>query len=750
MIFRWNRWFGCALSLLPPLHAASSFGTVEVFDVIEITFAGPAQTPADAPARDIVLDVTFAPLDRDATSVTVPGFWDGNGADVLTGNVFRVRFCPTAAGRWTITRTISNHPALTGQRVGDHLDAVPTKRAGFWFPDPATGGRWYHRSDGSRPYIVGNTHYDFVSEQARNVPNGSTIERDVVGNATFFNKLRFSVVNDLYAHPEIATFLDDTGAGTNDGDHSLRPNPVWFQRVDRAVRAAHAADLIADLILNGVDSPLGRRALKAGANGGDPTPWLRYLAARYGSFPNVWFCLTNEYNTKSPTFTPTEIARLGTSLRGFLAYASPISVHGDTGNWRPDLNLTPPWHDHAITQLKNYTLDGQARHLRRNFVLAGASCPVFNDEAAYEGEGDRVSEVQAITAVLGVFAGGGYASTGYKNAKPLGQYFWGGFNPSEHTSADNLRWLRERINEIEFARLSPQPNLAPFGNAPAGAVVLAEPDWQLLLFTPSGPAGDISVSLSPGTSWIATRWDPLGMVVTALPEATGEHRFKVPASAGPLVHVFRRATPPAAAPRPFSIRGPFSEESIDSVPPADARVFVARSGLVVIEAEHANRRLANGDQFQWKDTALPGAGGALAVALPAAGTVAPVNEAASLDFIVSSAQPDPTYLWIRCQAPAVFSEKNLFIAVDGVRLRGPQGSALRVVPVGQPDAHGWVWARLAQTLPVAPAGPHTLTLLRREDGVVLDRILITTDAAFVPSGQGPPESDRAPSPIFIP
>ena len=79
-------------------------------------------------------------------------------------------------------------------------------------------------------------------------------------------------------------WLDDDGRPTDDGDHSHRPNPRWFhQRVDLAVRTAFQHHLIADLILAGPVTPESRTTLKAKHNAGDATPYLRYIAARYGS-----------------------------------------------------------------------------------------------------------------------------------------------------------------------------------------------------------------------------------------------------------------------------------------------------------------------------------------------------------------------------------------------------------------------------------------------------------------------------------
>ncbi|MFO7903519.1 MAG: hypothetical protein R6U98_12715 [Pirellulaceae bacterium] len=86
------------------------------------------------------------------------------------------------------------------------------------------------------------------------------------------------------------------------------------------MQTTYKNDLIADLILAGPDDVASRSTLKARRNGGDPTPYLKYIAARYGSFRNVWICLCNEYEIKNPSSTPAEIARFGEIIRSYLPY----------------------------------------------------------------------------------------------------------------------------------------------------------------------------------------------------------------------------------------------------------------------------------------------------------------------------------------------------------------------------------------------------------------------------------------------
>jgi hypothetical protein len=360
---------------------------VPVYSVHEISFTGPSAGPPDSPARDVEFWVRIA--HEKGASHRVHGFWDG-------GNVYKVRFCPTLPGRWTLAEVRSNRRELQNQRRGESINATFSTHPGFWIAGP----RWYARSNGSHQYIFGNTIYSLLNEMSWDgKPNGSSIARDVRGNAQYFKKLRFSAIGDLYPHPVAAPFLDEAGKRTYDGDFSYRPNPAWFsERLDLAVRAAAELDHIADLIMAGVDLPTTRSALK-----NDPAPFLRYLAARYGAYPNVWFCLINEFDIKDPRYTTDDVKRWGALLKSFLAYPNPVSVHRSGGPWRAELNTSPSWNDHVIIQHKIRDLSEAAGRVHEGFLAGGANKPVIDDELSYEGAGDQHAEADTIESHLGPF-----------------------------------------------------------------------------------------------------------------------------------------------------------------------------------------------------------------------------------------------------------------------------------------------------------------------------------------------------------
>jgi len=444
---------------------------VQLYDVHEITLSGPTYGSVDSPTCQVDL-VTKWRHESGQPSYQIYGFWDSNGKGGQSGNVFKVRFCPTKLGKWTLVKTTWHghlgrvftgwkpvpQSELNGQKEGYSIVCVSSFRKGFWEVDEDDArGRWYKRSDGSHQYIFGNTMYSFLSEYDDKGPTGGNIADDISRNSRYFKKVRFSITGDRYPHPEEKPFLDNSGKPTDNGNFSHRPNPAWFyNRVDLAVREAFNNDLIADLILNGPDTKDSRSVLAASENAGDCTPILKYIAARYGSYPNVWICLSNEFDIKNPRYQPKDIVRFGTTMRKYLPYPTPMSVHSRPRDWDKELNARP-WHDHVIIQKKLKKMPIAADWVSRNHYIGG-NVPIIDDELAYEGKGDGWSEPDVIESHLGAFLGGGYGTTGHKPASKRGHYFHGNFKASEHKSADNLLWFSRVIDKnITFWKMAPVP-----------------------------------------------------------------------------------------------------------------------------------------------------------------------------------------------------------------------------------------------------------------------------------------------------
>lgn len=520
----------CVFGLLAGLSRsalADRLGSVAQYHVFELPFTGPAFGPRDAPAKDVRLLVTF----RHASGrpeLAVPGFWDGDGRGGNRGTVFKVRFCPDRPGTWTVVKTASNRRQLAGRHVGDTIVCTRSAHPGFWIPD----GRWYRRSDGSHPVITGNTHYTFLSRHGKSGRLSSDPVEDVRGNAKHFQKLRFSLFGGRYPDPKVKPFLDDSGRPSDDGRYSFRPNPQWFHtRVDPVVAEGHKTDLICDLLLCGPDTFGSRSTLK-----GDPHPWLRYVAARYGAYPNVWFCLCNEWNIKRPHYSAKEIRSAGAFLKSLLPQPRPISVHSNTGPWRKELN--GDWHDHVVIQHKLKTIPRAADAAAESFRIGRK--PVLNDENAYQGKGDNFTFEDTVEGCFGTFLGGGYPTTGEKYGRKLGQYFWGGFDPERHTAARSLKLLRDYVNaNVAFWTMRPLPvKKSAFRNAPSGFRLLGRPGREYVLGSNAGSTFPVDL---PAGKWKIVQIDLLSRKTTTLAAAAGgRFTLKTPASRAVMTHFRKR------------------------------------------------------------------------------------------------------------------------------------------------------------------------------------------------------------------
>jgi hypothetical protein len=170
--------------------------------------------------------------------------------------------------------------------------------------------------------------------------------------------------------------------------------------------------------------------------------------------------------------------------------------------------------------------------------------------------------------------------------------------------------------------------------------------------------------------------------------------------------------------------------------------YLESDGQVVLEAEHFSERVGSSDHDWLLQTSLPSyTGTSYLQALPdidiplvvpsEAITTAPATGYPIIQFTT----PGTYTLWSRANAPNAAGD-SLYVALDSQ----PVLTATGFVP------GAWSWAKRATsggfvTIAVTEPGLHILHLWQREDGLRLDRILLTTDSGYNPDSDGPPESD---------
>lgn len=163
---------------------------------------------------------------------------------------------------------------------------------------------------------------------------------------------------------------------------------------------------------------------------------------------------------------------------------------------------------------------------------------------------------------------------------------------------------------------------------------------------------------------------------------------------------------------------------------------------VVMEAEHATSRTA-GTTFghNWVDVTQTGASGGpvnnAVQSLPNLGQAiapgpGPVACRADYQINVPAGSAASFYVHLRGRGPTS-SDDSVYVSIDGITTPFQQLVLPKVATLGN-------WVRSAGTLSI-PAGLHTLTLWMREDGAIIDKIVVK-DNSTLPTGTGPAESPQ--------
>ena len=165
-------------------------------------------------------------------------------------------------------------------------------------------------------------------------------------------------------------------------------------------------------------------------------------------------------------------------------------------------------------------------------------------------------------------------------------------------------------------------------------------------------------------------------------------------------------------------------------------------GIVSIEAENFDSNTPQGTHA-WSATATPtGFSGSGAMeATPNNSTNINTGYATTspqLNYAVNFVKTGIHYVWIRGAGPSAFDD-SLHVGLNGAEITSSDR-----ISFFTPD---WSWSNntmgvAVATINVTTLGTHTLNIWMREDGMKVDKLLLTTNAGFSPTGNGPVESPR--------
>jgi len=224
----------------------------------------------------------------------------------------------------------------------------------------------------------------------------------------------------------------------------------------------------------------------------------------------------------------------------------------------------------------------------------------------------------------------------------------------------------------------------------------------------------------------------------------------VPKGMGPAGSETQAYTVPDAPAAP----GPAATPAQVELPPREATKVAGKAllyhqdpgpdSIVSIEAENYYERFDHGE-YGWKSsTAVGHSGEGALVGTPNVGQNIKggnISRAPRLDFRINFLKSGIHYVRVRGIGPTQ-ADDSIHAGLDGK----PVATCERIADFGTE----WQWARRygegagRAVIDVPSAGVHTLNIWMREDGVIIDKVVLTTSSTYSPPGTGPPESRSEP------
>jgi hypothetical protein len=317
-------------------------------------------------------------------------------------------------------------------------------------------------------------------------------------------------------------------------------------------------------------------------------------------------------------------------------------------------------------------------------------------------------------------------------------------------------WMREDGFSLDRLLLTTGSGFTPSGTGPAATPREGggdpDPDTTAPTVTGRTPAPG-ATGVAAGANVVATFSEPMdpatltGATVSLAPTAGGPAvAASVAVSGGGAVATLDPSADLAAqtqytatvagsaadvAGNPLGAPQSWSFTTAAAPAPGDGAVTFA-GGQAVVEAEDPDARVARGGKDWLAGQSPSGSAGDAMKALPDTGariTGSIPTTSPELAYRVSFPAAGTYQLWLRMYG--ISNGNTLHAGIDGA------ATAQNVtVPTG-----AWRWVKVAVSVP--SAGEHTVHAWMREDGVGLDRLLLTTSTSFTPSGSGPAATPRS-------
>lgn len=399
----------------------------EQWGVYEIELKGPSH---GNPFTEVSLHAEFSSGDK---TVRMGGFYDGDG-------IYRIRFMPDIQGDWKF-RTSSNARSLDGIE-GAFRSVEPS--LGNHGPLRVKDTFHFAYADGTSYIPVGTTSYAWTHQ-------GDQLEEQTLETlkASPFNKMRMCVFPKSYLFNENEPVYYPFEGSLAEGWDYTRPNPAFFEHLEKRIADLDMLGIEADLILFHPYDRWGYSEMPPAAD----DRYLRYITARLSAYRNVWWSLANEYDLMWSK-EEDDWERFAKLIKENDPADHLISNH----NCLSFYDYSKRWVTHcSIQRIDVYKTSEATNEWREKW-----NKPIVIDECAYEGDIDQgwgnISGEEMTRRFWEGAVRGGYVGHGetYLNAEEI--LWWSKGGKLTGTSPDRIAFLRGITEESPGGVLNPLPS----------------------------------------------------------------------------------------------------------------------------------------------------------------------------------------------------------------------------------------------------------------------------------------------------
>ncbi|MFA7490215.1 MAG: DUF5060 domain-containing protein [Mariniphaga sp.] len=401
----------------------------EQWGVFEVVLDGP---DTGNPYMDVDLKAIFK---NGEESLTVPGFYDGNG-------IFRIRFSPSAPGEWSYV-TVSNNKKLSGKK--GRFECIPATGNNHG-PLRIVNTFYLEYADGTPFYSVGTTAYQWTS--VKQSIQEKTLE--TLSKAPF-NKIRMCVFPKHYQYGNDTEPWVYPYKREGDKNDFTQPNVEFFQNFDKRVMQLMDMGIQADVILFHPYDEWGYCKMGSEMN----ERYVRYMIARLSAYRNVWWSLANEWDI--PGFKESiDWEGIGHLLQNEDAHQRFRGIHNWYSSEDHFYDHNRPWVTHVSTQTSQFYNAIRWRNLYQK--------PLLFDEMRYEGDvpsgwGNLTGEQMASYFWMAGLSGG-YPTHGdtYRNSSDGSAEvrWWGKGGLLVGESPERIQFFKSVMEQAPVKEMIPQ------------------------------------------------------------------------------------------------------------------------------------------------------------------------------------------------------------------------------------------------------------------------------------------------------